>query len=54
MYHTSFRKCPLVLIHWTASILLSVIATTFRDSFNFALAMGDDEHVHAASTAWSS
>ena len=25
MYRTSFRKCPHVLIHWTASILLSVI-----------------------------
>ena len=53
MYRTSFRMCPLVLIHWTASILLSVIAITFRDSFNFALAMDDDEHVHVASTAWS-
>ena len=25
MYRTSFRKCPCILIHWTASILLSVI-----------------------------
>ena len=25
MYRTSFRKCPRILIHWTASILLSVI-----------------------------
>ena len=25
MYCTSFRKCPCVLIHWTASILPSVI-----------------------------
>ena len=24
------------------------------DNFNFVLAMGDDEHVHTASTAWSS
>ena len=25
MYRTSFHKCPRVLIHWTTSILLSVI-----------------------------
>ena len=24
MYHTPFSKCPRVLIHWTASILLSI------------------------------
>ena len=44
----SFRKCPRVLIHWTASILLSVIQ--FRkcnhvqiiETVSLALAMGDD------------
>ena len=34
MYRTSFRKCPHILIYWTASILLSVIQfrkfTTFK------------------------
>ena len=25
LYRMSFRKCPCVLIHWTASILLSII-----------------------------
>ena len=43
--------------HWTASILISVNSVNatmfkYRDSFNFALVMGNDEYVHAASTAW--
>ena len=32
LYRTSFRKCPRVLIYWTALILLSVIQ--FRECYH--------------------
>ena len=54
LYRTSFYKCPRVLIHWTASILLSIIQ--FRKCHHVQiievasilhLQWAIDEHVHA-------
>ena len=61
MYRTSFRKCPRVLIHWTASILLSVIQ--FRKCHHVQIIETASINLHlqwattsmyAAITAWSS
>ena len=63
MYRTSFRKCPRVLIHWTASFDFAM-RNQFRKCHHIQIiettilylqwATTRHEHVYVASTAWSS